>query len=242
MSTTYSLISDLHESKQYRSASSMSSVSARILANHAFVDFIAMWVLSYDDTMRATVAKYILKTKSRGNFATYSQSGTDLFVALHYLSTKNKNLKDSELLDSINVNELVIKDFLNRLYMDTMTRSVYQTHIQRIERDFRIDDGLIKQARRNSQNFGTLSDSARANLIAWLYRFYMQNAPRSEMFGMIKQFAKTYNADVIAMDTANKPATEKPSGLAIAAVAAAGFAGGYYAGRQAASWLLDRND
>lgn len=236
------LIHDLNESSQYRTRSAVKGVSARRLADHAFIDMLTLWIL-YNEFDSAPIAiKYAAKTLMHGDFRRYSQAGTDLYMTLHFLTNKNADAiagdgADQVLLDRIDIKVPKIKHVLSLMRRNALTPPIMRPFLQEFERKLFITDNSLRSARRLAQGWPTLNEQQRALVITRLLQFYRLNARRSELFGFLQDLARTRRLGGSSSGTEKTPKSRTNSTMANAAIIGASGYAGYKAGRALGDWL-----
>ena len=216
-----SLIPDLNESRMYRSKQTIKQVTARQVADHAFMDLIALWILYNENAYSPFAISYATKTAGYGRFSNYMQSNTDLYMNLHILSNKRTDLLDSQndsvLLDRIHINPQEFIRYLRMISTNKASESFVRTFLQKFEQRLVIETSNYRSVRRQAQNWQKLSTSAKRTTITRMLMFYKTNARRSEMFQMLTQMAKLNNYHD---PSAKNPEIDPKAKLAAAAAAA----------------------
>lgn len=229
-------ISELNESSQYRTRTSIKSTNAREIANHAFIDFLTLWILYNEFDFAPIAVKYAGKTGMYGNFSRYSQAGTDLYMALHVLSSGDVELiagdnADQLLLDRITIDDSRIKSILVKMRSNNLSTSTMRPFLQDLERKLYINDSGYKSVRRLVQNWHDLSDQQRALAVTRIMQFYKAHARRSELFKVLQSYARNKKLEIRNANNAEKPKSTAIDTIAkTAAIGAAGY-GGFAAGR-----------
>jgi hypothetical protein len=228
------LISEFNESTQYRTKSSFRQTDARIIANHVFMDMIALWIL-YNEYAYAPVARdYAANTVTFNRFSNFRQMGTDLYLGLHVISERRIDLlvteADITLIDRLNPDIPGIVKYLRSMSNNTLSPAMVRITLQRLEASLQIEDPIYRSIRRLAQSWPTLSNSQRRLVITRMSFFYRTHARRSEVFQMIDGLAKTnglYDRSAVNPEVPGKIKTA----AAATAAAAAGFAVGYQLGK-----------
>ena len=224
------LINDLNESRQYRSKSAFRHANARTVADHTFMDMIAVWILYNEFEFAPESLNYASKTVAYNRFNTYRQSGTDLYLNLHVITEKRNDLlgnddADVTLLDRIQLDVGNIVRYLRQIGQNSMTPSKARQTLQRLEQALYIDNSNYRSVRRLAQGWPTLSTNQKRLVITRMLMFYKMNARKSEMYPLLAQLGKSKN--LVDKDAKNP---EKLSPWQKAAVVGAAGAGGYAAG------------
>ena len=230
----FSFVKDLNESSQYRTRQALSSSDARTIADHCFIDTLALWVLYNEFEYAPAAMRYAAKTVAYGNFKRYSQAGTDMYHTCHVLSTKDSNLisggpKDKVLLDRIRFPDQLMTTYLRNTAANKTTDAQVRNLFQILERNLIIGNSNYRSVRRLVMDWKKLSDSQKSLAITRMLQFYRANARRSELYSMLGQLAKNKGYKI---DDAANAENKTSKTMAKVGAAAAGFAAGAYAGRR----------
>ena len=223
------LLNDLNESRQYRSKSAFRGTTARRIADHTFMDMIAIWILYNEFEFAPTAIDYAAKTAAYNKFNTYRRSGTDLYQNLHVLTAKRNDVlgteEDSTLLDRVELDVPNIIRYLRQASRNGLNIGRTRQTLQRLEQSLQIDNSNYRSIRRLAQSWPTLSTAQKRSVMTRMLMFYKAHARRSEMFQHIQSLAN--NKNLIDRNAKNP---EKHSKLKTAAAATAAFSGGAAAG------------
>lgn len=228
------LVNDLNESRQYRSKSAFRNVTARQVADHAFMDMIAIWILYNEFEFAPAGIDYAAKTAAYNRFSTYRTTGTDLYHNLHVISEKRADLLDSSadvtLLDRTELDIGNIIRYLRQASRNNLTQSKTRQTLQRLEQALYIDNSNYRSIRRLAQSWPTLSTGQKRTVITRMIMFYRANARRSEIFVHLNKLAQSKNLlDRNAKDPEKMSTLKKAA--AVGAAGAAGFAVGHKIGK-----------
>ncbi len=190
-----SFVKDLNESSQYRTRFSLSNVTPRIIADHAFIDMIVLWILYNEYDYAPTAIEYARKTTLFGNFDCYRQSATDLYMTLHILISKNMSLVKQDnsakvFLDRLHLNNNQIMVYFKRIINNELTSLYARQFLQKIERDFKIEDSNYRSVRRLAQNWGLLTTYQKSLVSTKILQFYSSHANRSELYHLMNEMAQ----------------------------------------------------
>jgi hypothetical protein len=231
-----SLINDLNESKQYRSRHAFSRVTARQVADHAFMDMIALWILYNEFEYAPRAMAYASSTGQLNSFSRYIQSGTDLYLNLHVVSQKRTDLLDTTAdqvaLDRFNVNEKQVVRYLKQMSSNSINGGHVRMTLQRLEQSLQIENSNYRSVRRLAQSWPTLDTNRKRTVLTRILQFYKAQARRSEMFVLLQSLATSKNL----VDANAKNAELSPAAKA-AAVAGTGYVG-YQFGRKLGKALM----
>lgn len=228
------LVTDLTESRMYRSKQAFNKVSARQVCDLAFMDMIAIWIL-YNEFDFAPVGRdYAARTVAFNRFTQFRQMSTDLYLNLHVVSEKRTDLltttADDTLIDRIQLDIGQIVRYLRMAAQNNLTQGMVRQTLQRLEQTLRIDNSNYRSVRRLAQQWPMLTTSQKRTVLTRMVYFYRANGLRSEMYMHINALAKSQG--LIDPDAKNPERGNLAKTAATAAAAgAAGFAGGYHIGR-----------
>lgn len=239
----FNFVKDLNESRQYRTRQAIQRSNAREIIDHAFLDMITLWILYNEFDMAPIAVKYAQKTMMYGGFQSYRQSGTDLYVTLHLIQSKNADAMagdstDNTLLQRINFPETQLKTFLNGMKMNNLQKGLARQTLQLVERKFNITTSAYRSVRRLAQDWPTINETQRALVVTRLLQFYRTHARRSELFGFLQDLARTKKLEIRNAHNAEKPKSKSMQTIATAAaLGAAGYAG-FQVGRSIGKGLV----
>lgn len=224
------LINQFNESTQYRSKAQLAQTTAREVADFAFMDMVALWILYNEFEYAPQARKYAEKTVTFNRFTNYRQMGTDLYHNLHILTQKRGELinaddADTTLLDRIELDERRLVRYLRSIENNNITMGMARMSLQRFENALHISNSNYRSVRRLAQNWPRLQTAQKRTVITRMMFFYQTHARRSEIYKYLKSLARAQNLE--AKDAKNP---EMSTGAKVAAGAAA-FAGGFAAGR-----------
>jgi hypothetical protein len=190
-----SFVKDLNESSQYRTRFSLANVTPRVIADHAFIDMITLWILYNEYDYAPTSVEYARKTLMFGNFDMYRQSSTDLYMTLHILISKNLSLvKHDEsaklFLQRIHLNPTIINVFLKKITNNSLVSLSARQVLQKLERELKIEDSNYRSIRRLAQNWGFLTNIQKSLVITKILQFYNAHASRSELMSVLSDLAE----------------------------------------------------
>lgn len=233
------LVTEFTESKQYRSKQAFSQTTARQVADHAFMDMIAIWILYNEFEFAPLSRKYAERTVTYNRFNNFRQASTDLYLNLHVLSENRKDLlgtaADSTLLDRVQ-HQIDIPNIVRYLRLTSqnhLTPSFVRQTLQRLEQSLQIENSNYRSVRRLAQSWPTLSTGQKRTVLTRMIFFYKLNARRSEMYEALTALA---NSKGLVDNSANNP--EKMSVAKTAAAAAAAGAGGFAVGYKIGKGLV----
>jgi len=226
------LINDFNESRMYRSKTAIKRVDARQVADHAFMDMIALWILYNEFEFSPTAMDYAQRTVTFNRFTEYRHSGTDLYINLHLLIAKPADLLPSEtdaaLLGKVSIDSPGVVRYLRQLVNNNLDRGRTRMTLQRLEHSLHIDNSNYRSVRRLAQNWPNLATGQKRLVLTRMLMFYRTHARRSSMYQHLSELAKFKNLEVNATNPETSIAAKVATG---AAAAAAGAVGGYHLGK-----------
>ncbi len=231
-------ISGLNESSQYRTKQAFSRTTAREVADFAFMDMIAIWILYNEYGYSANAISYAAETAMFQSFRSYRQMGTDLYLNLHIISENQSSLlgsdEDEILLSRIILDEKVILRYLRSAGKNALSQSVARVTLQRMEQMLYVSNSNYRSIRRLAQNWPTLQTGQKRTVLTRMLMFYRRNARRSEMFKLLDKLGKEKN---LVDRSLTDPENSKLAGAAKAAAIGAGAAAGYNLGSRFGDWV-----
>jgi hypothetical protein len=229
------LVTDLTESKMYRSKQAFKRSTAREVADMAFMDLIAVWILYNEFEFAPAAREYASRTATYNRFSAFRQASTDLYLNLHVITEKRVDLlrttADDTLLDRIMLDVPTLVRYLRNAGRNQLDASFTRHTLQRVENALYIENSNYRSVRRLAQNWPKLSTSQKRTVMTRMMFFYRMHARRSEMFELLNELATSKG--FIDPDAKNP---EKMNPLAVAAAGAAAGAAGFATG-----WNLGKN-
>lgn len=236
-------VGDLNESSQYRTVYSLKQTNAREIANHAFMDMISLWILYNEYAYAPMAIEYAKKTAQFGNFNNYRQSGTDLYITLNVLSTKNYQIlggreTDQVFLDKINCSYNRVTQFLRKISNNSLNAVFARQFLQEVERSLQIDNSNYRSVRRLAQNWGIITETQKSLVITRLLQFYRAHARKSEMFQLLTKLSKEKGYKISDAADAEHKTDRSMSAASKLALLGASAAASYYVGNKIGKSLM----
>jgi len=231
--------SELTESRMFRSKGRVEGTSNRDMADLAFMNLIALYIL-YNEYDFAPAAKgYAKKTMQSGNFNNFRIGGTDLYMALNSLASGTSTARDKDQMQQarINLPEVKIKNFLNQMRNGRPITGP-QVFFMNLERGLDIQNSNYRSVRRLAQDWPRLNTMQKQLVITRMLQYFRTNALRSELYSFIRDIARSQGLEVRNAHNAEKPKMRGSDTLARAAAMAAAGAGGFVAGRALGKWAV----
>jgi hypothetical protein len=207
------------------------------------MDLISLWILYNEYEYAPMALEYARKTVSFGNFNSYRQSGTDLYITLNVLSTKNYTVlggseADKLFLENMFIPTQKIIQYLRKISSNSLNAMFARQLLQEAERSLKISNSNYRSIRRMAQNWGILTETQKSLVITRLVQYYRANARKSELFYLISKLSteKGYKIDD-AVDAENKDSRSMSSAAKLALLGATTVAS-YHIGKNIAKSLL----
>ena len=228
-----SLITELNESRQYRSKSAFLQTDARVVCDHAFMDLIAIWILFNEFEFNPLAQEYANRTVAFNRFSNYRQMGTDLYLNLHVITENRSDLlgskSDIALLGRVQLDTQQLVRYLRSASNNNMSTSLTRQTLQRVENALYIENSNYRSVRRLAQSWPTLQTGQKRAVLTRMMFFYQMNARRSEMYGAIQSLAK--NKNLVDTGATNPEMSVAAKIAAGAAAVTVGYAAGYRLGK-----------
>lgn len=190
--TNLSFIESLGEAKMYRTRSQIQQDGARGITDHLFVSLLSLYAMSNDYNYAPVAKEYALRTISKGNFATPSPSGTDLYQTIHTLQKPSGLLsgsKDDMLLNKVRIDDRKIKQFMQGIKTGNITKGQAQQFFFKLERDLAIQDPKLRAARRLAQDWTSLTSAQQQLVGTQLTKYFRTSGRRSDIAPLFNKFA-----------------------------------------------------
>jgi hypothetical protein len=234
-SLNLTFINDLTESRMFRTRQQAETTDARSMIDFAFMNLLTLQLL-YSNYETAPIAKeYAAKTIEFRSFDSFKPAQTDLYLALNGIKTGKLGGGEAARIqmNKLKVPYQTLVDYLYRMSQGKEIPNPMSVLTQ-IEKGMDIQDSNYKAVRRLVTNWQSMDASSRKIAITRMLQFYRTKAIRSQLYGVLNDYAKTNNLELKTLHNA-----EQPSKIGKAAIKAAAFAGGVAAGRQFGKWLMN---
>ena len=231
------------ESRQYRNSAGVRRLNLRYVADFAFLDLMAVYIL-YNEYETAPVARrYADKTMSYRSFNKPRLSGTDLYVSLNILSEINSPFgkkisqnpeADSMLRAKLKINLPTIKRYLDLIADSKIGPADAATLLFRMEKQFAIEDSKLKSIRRLVQEWPHLTTMQRELVVTRMLQYYRRIARQSEMSVFLEDLGKNKGyklAGPVDAELSNLGYGEKGPSLLKSLLPLAAVYGGYKLGQ-----------
>ena len=213
----YSFIGDLNESKMFKTRQRVEGTNARDMADFAFMNMLALYIMSNEYDMAPAAADYAGRVMMTGNFNTYRQSGNDLHVALSSLKNNMPNAGDKNemQLGRIKLNDMKIKAYLRTIQSGRPVTGA-SSFFLRLEKDL---------------DWPKLNKMQKQLVITRMSQFYRTKALRSELYSYIRDLGRSQGLMVKNAANGERPRMRGSDTLAKLAIAGASVVGGYMVGK-----------
>ena len=235
MKKQYEFISELNESKMFRSKNRVEGTNARDMADLAFMNMLAMYILYNTFDFAPTAREYAQRTMKYGGQFSYMQGGSDLHIALASLKNGMNDAGDKNQMQNtrINLPELQIRNFLNQMKQGRAVTAP-EAFFMKLERGLDIQNSNYRSIRRLVQNWPRLNSMQKQLAITRMLQFFRTKALRSELYSYIRDMSRSQGLEIRNAHNAETPKMRGSDTLAKIAATGAALAGGYYLGRQLA--------
>jgi len=235
MKKQYEFISELNESKMFRSKNRVEGTNSRDMADLAFMNMLAMYILYNTFDFAPTAREYAQRTMKYGGQFSYMQGGSDLHIALASLKNGMNNAGDKNQMQNtrINLPELQIKNFLNQMKQGRAITAP-EAFFMKLERGLDIQNSNYRSIRRLVQNWPKLNSMQKQLAITRMLQFFRTKALRSELYSYIRDMSRSQGLEIRNAHNAETPKMRGSDTLAKIAATGAALAGGYYLGKQLA--------
>lgn len=182
MTTQFTLLNDLNESKLIPSYWNISKYTAPEAGDMVYIYFLSLYVLISELTNKQWAMEYARKTNSHGLFNDKSSSATDLYVLLYSLKAaagfKDKS-KSYEYLDRMRVDWGAVSTFLHD--MSVGTPGNHRSVLLMLDAGLRIQDSSLKALRRTVMNWEVAEQVDRFEVVTRLLVKLKNKAQASEL-------------------------------------------------------------
>jgi hypothetical protein len=232
------LIRDLSESRMFPSTHAYTNMSARQVADMAYLVIITLRILLAERHSEKEAKSYAAKTARHGDFLRWYGDATDLHFLLHALLDEDVVLKlperSTELKELLSFDPTAIRNWLRDGAHGTGSESRTRRLFTKLDGWFRINDTSMRSIRRLVQEWPDLSPHEQQTSMTRLLQFMRSRGPRCDIRPLLENLAHTRQLeikDACDQETGNGCEVKKPSFMSRVAggVAAAGL--GYAADR-----------
>ena len=231
------LVNELTESRLFRNKKIAADVNVDDAAELAFVQLMMLNVFNKDYDFAPLAREYAQRTAVTKNFDTFRTNGTDLYIALNRLMGKDQSYddkKDNIAIGRVNPNRQDVIRYLNHIGSSGTDAGFEKRMLLRFEKQFNVQDSLLKSMRRLVGDWDNLNQNQRALVVTRMAQYMRRKAMRSELTPALLKFQKRGNYIVNDKSDTKKKIWDRPIVKAAAAV------GAYYAAGAAGKALANR--
>ena len=221
-------ISKLEEQRLHRNEGNPKKLTARQIADHVFMDLIALWIMHNIFDYAPVAEKYAARTLAGGTmFKKWKYANSDLHNSIHMIVADRTDLlkssADRTLMKKIKLNVIELKRYLTKIKNGRISKSEVRMMLQKFETQLRIEESNYRSIRRIAQDWENNVTSSKRQVITRMLMFYNMNARMSEMHCILKELAKSHNfEDKNAKNPEKSPIRKAASAVAMAGAAATG--------------------
>ena len=228
----FGFISELNESTMFRTKQRVQGTNAREMGDFAMMNMLALWVLYQNYDTRAIAQNYAARTMQYGNFNTYRQSGTDLYIALNAIKNGTAGTTQNDRIQNnhYKVNDMQVRNYL-RAIAQGQPISNARSFLMRLERGLDIGNSNYRAIRRLSQDWDRINKMQKQLVVTRMLQYFRTKALKSELYSHFRDMARSQKLEIRNAHNAEVPKMRGVDCIRKAAVgAAAGLAGGFAAG------------
>ena len=232
MKKQYEFISELNESRMFRTKNRVEGTNARDMADLAFMNMLALYILYNENDFAVAAKGYANRTMKYGGQFRYMQGGTDLHIALSSLKNNMTDAgeKNEIQLSRITLPELQIKQFLNNMKMGRPVIAP-QSFFLKLEKGLNIQSSNYRSIRRLAQDWPRLNNMQKQLVITRMLQYFRTRAIRSELYSFIRDMSRSQGLEVRNAHNAETPKMRGSDTMARFAAMGAAAVGGYYLGK-----------
>lgn len=223
---------ELNESKMFRSKNKIEGTPNRDMSDFAFMNMLALYILSAEYDYAAAAKGYANKTMMYGGFNNFRSGATDLYQALTSIKTGTSTAREKDKLQQqkLKLPEGKIKQFLNYIRRGQKVIAP-QAFFLNLERDLDIQNSNYRSVRRLAQDWTRLNQMQKQLAMTRMMQYFRTNALRSELYPLIRDLSRSQKLEIRNAHNAEKPRWKGSDALAATAAMAAAGTAGFYAGR-----------
>lgn len=227
---------EISESRLYRTSGNMRYLTGRDIADLAYLNTIALYMMLQDDAQHNYAMSYAKATSQYGGYNSFRTSATDLYMLCYAIKNPDSdkfNLKDplasKRFLKSLNFEDRKHFMFMKKMAVAGDRANEAMNYFFRLESQLNIKNSNYKQYRRFISNWGNLKYASRQLVVAKILQTCRNLGRGSEIIGPLSTMTKyrKYKPEP-AYDVPRTSLAQKVAGAAVGAVA-----GRYVAGKAA---------
>ena len=220
------LVHELTESRLFRNKKIANEVNLDDAAEISFMYLMLLNIFNKDYDYAPLASEYAKRTGSFRNFDTFRTSGTDLYISLNRLMGKdqdNSNEKDLIAKKRLSLKKADLVQYLTHIGNNKTDPGYEQKMLLRFQRQFNIQDSMLKSMRRLVGDWDNLNQNQRALVVTRSVQYMRSKAMRSEFTQPLLSFQKRGNYMVNDRNDKKKKIWDSPIVKGAAAI------GGIYA-------------
>lgn len=233
-SPTFGFIGELNESKMFRTKNQLESSDLRSNLDFAFLNMLTLHTMYQDYSTAPQAQEYAKRTllAGGGQFKNYKTTGTDLYQALHSISTGKymSTNKSGIQAGKVNLPEMKIKQYLQQMANGRDIISP-QNFFMQLERGLDIQNSNYRSIRRIVGDWRAADTAQRGLASTRLLQFYRTKAIKSELFPGFQKMTRNNGLEIRNIRNAEKGPNKLKRAAFRTVAGAAAFAGGFAAGR-----------
>lgn len=233
-SSAYGFIGELNESKMFRTKSQLESSDLRSNLDFAFLNLLTLHTMYQDYSTAPQAQAYAKRTlmAGGGQFKNYKTNGTDLYQALHSISTGKYMSNDKAGIQAgkVNIPEMKIKQYLTQMAAGREIVSP-QNFFMQLERGLDIQNSNYRSVRRIVSDWRAADTAQRGLASTRLLQYYRTNAIKSELFPGFQAMTRNNGLEIKNIRNAERGPNKLKRAAFRTVAGAAAFAGGFAAGR-----------
>ena len=211
----YQLINTITESVMFRSKKQLMDMDLSKLSELIYLYSLVMFILSKEDRTERWARMYASRTSTFRSFNLFRSSGTDLYLAVHQLTTSDDGQKIYP--------RFMVSSYLN--FLIPLSKSMdknFAPMLYQMEAALKIKKNLLSKIRRRALSWEELTDETKLKVLQLMIRELRSISNKAEPMSAVKVLKKEYTNKI-----KNKKKDKSKGGAKRAAMgAAAGFAAG----------------
>lgn len=230
----FGFIGSLNESKLFRTRQQLETNDLRQTTDFAFLNMLTLHAMYSNYETAPQAREYAKRTllAGGGQFKAYKTTGTDLYHALHAITTGKGGggEKAAILQNKIKLPETKIRQYLQQMANGREVISP-QNFFMQLERGLDIQNTNYRSIRRIVSDWSNADTAQRGLASTRLLQFYRTKAIKSELFPSFQSMTRNNGLEIKNVRNAEKGPNNLKRAAFRAATGAAAFTGGFAAGR-----------
>lgn len=196
----YEFIGDLSESRLIPSKSNLRKFTAQEVADLVVLNLCALYILWSNSDTQEFAEKYAKRTLASGsNFDKWQTNGTDLYILLHALVSKeplNKADASDRFRANLPMGKALLIRWLKDMSTDNLTDATHRAMFVKLDFNFRTTNNSIRAIRRLVMDWNKLDRHEHELTMTRLLQFMRARAARGEIVGKLSQMAKAHGLEM----------------------------------------------